>query len=151
MKKALYVCILLIMVITIVPLSASGQGTPSIGPPPQVMELVARAKSLVRLVTIEDVKGMIDRKEKVFILDVRDPWEYAAGHLPGAVNVSRGTLEFKIWDRIPETNANIVVYCQSIGRAALASRTLKELGYVNVTLLDAPFPDWTQSGYPLER
>ena len=72
-----------------------------------VKDWVAKAKAEIKKVSAADVKAAIDKKEKAVLLDVRDPNEYSAGHLPGAINVSRGTLEFNIWDKISDKNAKI--------------------------------------------
>ncbi len=116
-----------------------------------VKDMVAKAKAADQSVTAEDVKAAIDKKEKAVILDVRDPGEFTAGHLPGAINVSRGTLEFGIWSKIPDQNAKIYVYCKTAGRSALATKTLNDLGYKNAVLMDAQFEDWIKAGYPVER
>jgi rhodanese-related sulfurtransferase len=116
-----------------------------------VKDWVAKAKAEIKKVSAADVKAAIDKKEKAVLLDVRDPNEYSAGHLPGAINVSRGTLEFNIWDKASDKNAKIYVYCRTAGRSALATKTLKELGYKNAVLMDANFEDWIKAGYPVER
>ena len=123
----------------------------SAGPPPAVQEMVEKAKAAVRLVTAEEVKEALDKKEPAVFLDVRDPGEFATGHLPGAINVSRGTLEFKIWDKVPDQNAKIYVYCQTAIRSALAAKTLNDLGYKNAVLMNAQFAEWVQAGYPVEK
>ena len=116
-----------------------------------VKDWVAKAKAEIKKVTAADVKAAIDKKEKAVFLDVRDPGEFTAGHLPGAINVSRGTLEFNIWDKISDKNAKIYVYCKTAGRSALATKTLNDLGYKNAVLMDAHFEDWIKAGYPVER
>jgi len=116
-----------------------------------VKDWVAKAKAAIKSVSAADVKAAIDKKENAVILDVRDPGEYTAGHLPGAINVSRGTLEFNIWDKIPDKNAKIYVYCKTAGRSAFATKTLNDLGYKNAVLMDAQFEDWIKAGYPVER
>jgi rhodanese-related sulfurtransferase len=123
----------------------------SAGPPPAVQEMVEKAKAAVRLVTAAEVKEALDKKEQAVFLDVRDPGEFAAGHLPGAINVSRGTLEFKIWDKVPDPNARIYVYCLTAMRSALAAKTLNDLGYKNAVLMNAYFEEWVQAGYPVEK
>ena len=128
-----------------------GQAAKPAGPPPVVKEMVAKAKASIKTVSAEDVKATIDKKEKVVLLDVRDPNEYTAGHLPGAINVSRGTLEFNIWSKVPDQSAKIYVYCKTAGRSALATQTLNGLGYKNAVLMDAQFEDWIKKGYPVER
>jgi rhodanese-related sulfurtransferase len=113
--------------------------------------MVVAAKAAVNKVSAADVKAAIDSKEKAVILDVRDGGEYAAGHLPGAINISRGTLEFKVLSAIPDMTAKIYVYCKTGGRAALATKTLKDLGYTNAVLADFQYADWVKAGYPVER
>ncbi|WP_054773206.1 rhodanese-like domain-containing protein [Methylogaea oryzae] len=82
------------------------------------------------------------------VLDVREPAEYAAGCLPGAVNIPRGVLEFKI-DNIPvfkdDKQSPILVYCQSGGRSALAAEALQKLGYQPLSLAGG-FGAWKDAG-----
>ena len=112
---------------------------------------MAKTKAAIKIVKAEEVKAAIDKKEKAVFLDVRDPGEFSAGHLPGAINVSRGTLEFTIWGKVPDQNAKIYVYCKTAGRSTLATKTLNDLGYKNAVLMDAQFEDWIKAGYPVER
>ena len=123
----------------------------SSGPPQAVKDLLAKARSSIKTVSAADVKAAIDKKEKAVYLDVRDPNEYAAGHLPGSINVSRGTLEFNIWGKIPDQSAKIYVYCKTAGRSTLATKTLNDLGYKNAVLVDVQFEDWIKKGYPVVR
>lgn len=116
-----------------------------------VKGMVDRAKAEAKKATIAEVKEAIDKKEKVVILDVRDKDEYDTGRFPGAINVSRGKLEFRIAAAIPDLNAKIYVYCLSAARSSLASKTLVDLGYKNVILVDAPFDAWVKAGYPVEK
>lgn len=73
-------------------------------------QLVNEARAQVTSVSIHDVKKMLDAGEDVILLDVRDGNEFGKGHLPGALNISRGLLEFVVADEIPDKNAKIVVY-----------------------------------------
>jgi rhodanese-related sulfurtransferase len=121
------------------------------GPPQIVKDMVAKTKAGIKTVKAEEAKAAIDKKEKAVFLDVRDPGEYSAGHIPGAINVSRGTLEFNVWGKIPDQNAKIYVYCKTVSRSTLATKTLNDLGYKNAVLVDLPFEDWIKVGYPVER
>jgi len=116
-----------------------------------VKDWVANAKTAIKSVTIQDVKAAIDKKEKAIILDVRDPNEYAAGYIPGAINVSRGLLEFNIWDKVPDRNAKIYVYCRTGARCALATKALNDMGYKNAVATDTGYEAWVKAGYPVER
>lgn len=73
-------------------------------------QLVKEARAKIKEVSVQDVKKMIDDKDKVIILDVRDKAEFEKGHLPGAINMSRGLLDFHIHEIIPDKNAKVVVY-----------------------------------------
>ncbi len=151
MRKRVFVWVLsFVFVLSMVSMTLAQQAQPA-GPPPVVKDMVAKAKSAIKTVSAADVKAAIDKKEKAVYLDVRDPGEYSAGHLPGAINVSRGTLEFGIWGKVSDQNAKIYVYCKTAGRSALATKTLNDLGYKNAVLMDAQFEDWIKAGYPVER
>src|SRR4030042_3933964 len=150
-KKRMFAWMLsFVFFLSMVSLTLAQQMQPA-GPPPVVKEMVAKARAAIKVVSAEDVKAAIENKEKVVILDVRDPSEYAAGHLPGAVNVSRGTLEFGIWGKVSDQNAKIYVYCKTAGRSTLATKALNDLGYKNAVLMDAQFEDWIKANYPVER
>jgi len=112
---------------------------------------VSGASVIIEAVDRADVKAMIDKKDKVIYLDVRDAGEFSAGHLPGAMNISRGTLEFNVFSKIPDQNAKIIVYCKTAGRSTLATKTLNDLGFKNAILMDAQYEDWVKAGYPVER
>jgi rhodanese-related sulfurtransferase len=151
MKKRMFVWMLsFVFVLSMVGMTLAQQAQPA-GPPQIVKDIVAKAKAEIKKVPAADVKAAIDKKEKAIYLDVRDPGEYAAGHLPGAINVSRGTLEFNVWGKIADQNATIYVYCKTAGRSTLATKTLNDLGYKNAVLMDAQFEDWIKAGYPVER
>ena len=114
-------------------------------------QLVKESKALIKEVSIDDVKKMIDTKEYVIILDVTDKNEFEGGHLPGAINISRGTLEFKVGLVIPDKNSKIVVYCGMDLRGPLATKTLNDLGYNNAVNMAGGLKAWKAAGYPLVK
>jgi 3-mercaptopyruvate sulfurtransferase SseA len=73
-------------------------------------QLVKEAREAIKEVSIDDVKKMMDNKEKVIILDIRDKEEYLSGHIPGAINMSRGLLDFHIHEIISDKEARVVLY-----------------------------------------
>lgn len=73
-------------------------------------QLVAGAKSAIKEVSIQDLRKMIDNKENIIILDVRDRDEYEKQRIPGAIHMSRGLLDLHVDEIIPNKNAKIVVY-----------------------------------------
>jgi rhodanese-related sulfurtransferase len=151
MKKRMLVAMVSVLFALSMVSAVLAQEKAPAGPPPVVKEMVAKAKGAVQKVSAADVKAAIDKKEKAVILDVRDPGEFAAGHLPGAINISRGTLEFVVFNKITDQNAKIYVYCKTAGRSTLATKTLNDLGYKNAVLMDAQFEDWIKAGYPVVR
>lgn len=105
-------------------------------------DLITAAKARIREVTPKEAKAMRDRDQKVVMLDVRDQNEVNLGKVPGAVHISRGTLEGKVEAAVPR-DANVVIYCASGNRSALAAVTLQEMGYANVTSMSGGFRDWS--------
>ena len=114
-------------------------------------QLVKESKAVIKEVSIDDVKKMIDTKENVIFLDVTDKHEFEGGHLPGAINISRGTLEFKVAQIIPDKNSRIVVYCGLDLRGPLATKTLNDLGYTNAVNMAGGLKAWKAAGYPLVK
>ncbi len=113
------------------------------------MQFVTEAKAKIVEVTPQQVKADMDAAKPVILLDVRDSAEFDAGHLPKAMNISRGLLEFKIGSMIPDKNANIVLYCRTDARSALATAVLQEMGYTNVKNMLGAFKAWGEAGYPI--
>jgi len=113
------------------------------------MQFVADAKARIVEVTPQQVKADMDANKPVILLDVRDSEEFAAGHLPRAMNISRGLLEFKVGSMIPDKNANIVLYCRTDARSALATAIMQEMGYTNVRNMQGAFKAWGEAGYPI--
>ena len=89
------------------------------------------------------------------MVDVREPPEFAAGHIPGAVNIPRGVIEFLTWKYVgfPDSidkGKSIYLYCNTGGRASLAGKALVDLGFTNVTVVDMKLPHWIEAGLPIE-
>lgn len=113
------------------------------------MDLVAAAKQRIREVGTSEVQATLG---DTLILDVREPEEYAAGHLPGAVNIPRGVVEFRI-ETHPifqgKKDAGIIVYCQSGLRSALAADILQQLGWSGTVSMAGGFKAWSEGGLPV--
>lgn len=113
-------------------------------------ELVDTARAATVQVTIHELKKLLDADEDITLFDVRTPIEYEVAHIPEAINISRGLLEFGVWSVVPDQNEKIYVYCKSGARAALATKQLNELGYKNAVSITTGVVDWAQAGYPLQ-
>lgn len=111
---------------------------------------IDKARADTKQVSIEELKAAIDNKEKVVVIDVREPNEYEVAHIPSSINVPRGLLEFSIWSVVPNIEAKIYVYCKTGGRAALSTKTLNELGYNNAVAVATGGAAWGKAGYPVQ-
>jgi rhodanese-related sulfurtransferase len=115
-----------------------------------VKAMVDKARAATTQVSLSDLRDAIDRNENMVILDVRNPDEYDVAHIPNAVNLPRGLLEFNIWTAVPDMERKIYVYCKTGARASLATRQLNELGYKNAVALSVGVAAWTEAGYPVQ-
>lgn len=116
-----------------------------------VKEMMAAANASVSKITPEEARKLVAEFDAL-IVDVRDaPEVQASGKVKGALNVSRGMLEFRADPDTPYHNGEfrkdrpIILYCASGGRSALSGKMLKDMGYENVHNLGA-FKDWAESG-----
>jgi rhodanese-related sulfurtransferase len=109
-------------------------------------DLVTLAKSCIKEVSLADAPQAIQNAD--ILLDVREADEYASGHIPGAIHMSRGMLEFKLSSNseLSARDLKIVLYCKTSGRAALASKALQEMGYQHVQSISGGFDAWVEAG-----
>jgi len=114
------------------------------------MDLVAEAKS--QIIEIEPAAAWA-AMATAHVLDVRETSEFEGGRLPGAVNIPRGVLEFKIGEhhQLAQRDCDILICCKTSGRAALAALNLKRMGYTRVRSIHGGFEAWSQHGLPVER
>jgi rhodanese-related sulfurtransferase len=84
------------------------------------------------------------------VLDVRTPEEYAAGHIPGAVNIPHDQLRDRVAELGADPGAEIVVHCQSGRRASMAEDVLHGAGFTNVVDLEGHMAAWKEGGHPVE-
>ena len=109
-------------------------------------DLVLEAKAQIHEVALEDAETAICAAD--LLLDVREVDEFQAGHIPGAINIPRGVLEFKLSNdpALCARELNIVLYCKTSGRAALAACSLQAMGYRQVQSLAGGFDAWSAAG-----
>lgn len=115
----------------------------------QAKDFIEEARKGIAVVDVAAAKGIFDKGDAVF-LDCRTEKEFKSGHIPGAIHVPRGLLEFQIENKISDKNKEIVVYCKTGGRASLATSTLVKMGYKNVKNLDGGWKAWVKAGNPVE-
>ena len=100
-------------------------------------------------VTAVEFKKIMDDGGKFILLDVRTSDEYNAAHLPGAVHINRGLIEWVAPKKLQDTDAKIYLYCRTGARAAFATQRLIEMGYKNATNIYDAFKGWVEAGYPV--
>jgi rhodanese-related sulfurtransferase len=114
------------------------------------LKLVNDAKARVRETDIGGYKAMRARGEGHALVDVREDHEFAAGHVKGAVHMSKGTIERDIEGKFPDKSTTLVLYCGGGFRSALAADNLQKMGYTNAISLDGGWRALQESGLELE-
>lgn len=117
--------------------------------PPRFLKIVDDARTRVRETTVDVVKSRLDRGDKFILVDVREESEYQKDHLPGAIHLGKGVIERDIEQKVPDTNAELVLYCGGGFRSALAADNIQKMGYTNVISMDGGIRGWREKGYPL--
>jgi molybdopterin/thiamine biosynthesis adenylyltransferase/rhodanese-related sulfurtransferase len=110
--------------------------------------LMAAAQGAARAVPLDELRRRVEAREALTLVDVREAEEFRAGHIPGAVSAPRAFLEARIEEIAPDRDAPLVLYCAGGARAALAARTLVEMGYARVERADPGFTQWRAQGFP---
>ena len=123
------------------------------GLPPAGKQKIEAPQKPVRTIGMEDYRKIVDNPGGALIVDVREPQEYAAGHVPGAINIPRGLIETQIWSHLGKADVEhpIVLQCQSGRRATLAAQTLGELGFTQTSAVIMNLDDWKTSGNPFVK
>lgn len=124
--------------------------------PASVKELVANTRKQIDTVDMAGFRKVLDAKTGALIVDVREADEFEAGHVPGAINIPRGLIEFTIWGEIGfpdklDVNRKVYLYCKTGGRCTLAAKSLKDLGLTNVTAVVMVFEEWKKAGHPVTK
>jgi rhodanese-related sulfurtransferase len=125
-----------------------------------LMEMVQEARKSVIELPPQQIAKDLDRDGRAFLVDVREPWEFTKGHIPGAVNIPRGMLELKADaasrladpDLVGRRDAGVIVYClrSPSARSILAAETLGRMGYTNVAAIEGGLLSWRDQGLPVE-
>lgn len=121
-------------------------------------DLVAQARAVIEEIDPDRLRAM--QAAGVPVIDVREPAEFADGHLPGAVNLPRGVLEFQVDGHpavasgadphLSHRRAPVILYCRTGGRSALAAEALKRLGFDRPLSLAGGWLGWVDAGGEVE-
>ena len=124
--------------------------------PDFVDQYVAQVRKAIDTTDMDGYLTLVNNPNGALLIDVREETEFKAGHVPGTTNVSRGRLEFPIWkplgypDKV-DMNRKIYVQCATGGRATLAAKQLKDIGFTNVTAVVMELADWQKKGLPFVK
>ncbi|MFL5484785.1 MAG: rhodanese-like domain-containing protein [Gemmatimonadaceae bacterium] len=117
---------------------------------PGFLKLVDDAKSRVREVDVDTTRRKLESGEAT-VIDVREESEWAAGHARGAQHLGKGVIERDIEQRVPDKNAELILYCGGGFRSALSADNLQRMGYTNVASMAGGWRAWQAAGAPIER
>lgn len=101
----------------------------------------------VKEISAEEVAAMQKTQTPFTLIDVREDGEWQAGHIPGAVHMSRGIIERDIETKIPDKYSKLVLYCGGGYRSALSADNLQKMGYTNVFSLAGGWRGWCERGF----
>lgn len=111
-------------------------------------QLVDDAKTRITEVTVQDFMAHPGESRPILV-DVREESDWKEGHAQDAIHLSRGILELKIENTLPDLNTPVVCYCGGGSRSALAVDSLQKMGYKNVASLIGGFKTWKEAGNPV--
>ena len=117
---------------------------------PGFLKLVNDAKANIRETDVVGYKQMLAHGETPVLVDTREDNEFSAGHVKGAVHLSRGIIERDIENKYPDKATPLVLYCGGGFRSALVAENLGKMGYTNAISLDGGWKALKESGLPLE-
>ena len=118
---------------------------------PGFLNIVNDAKARVSVTNVEEVKQRMDKGDKVTLIDVREDGEWAKGHIPGALHLSKGTIERDIEAAIPDKETEVILYCGGGFRSALAGDNIQKMGYKKVLSMDGGWRGWNEKNYPTSK
>ncbi len=123
--------------------------------PPMVKQKVEAAQKRVTVIGMDEYRKLVDNSGSALIIDVREPDEYAAGHVPGSINIPRGLIESQIWNHVgapdkADMEKPIILQCQSGRRASLAAQPLEALGFTHTAAVVMGLDEWQRAGHPFQ-
>jgi rhodanese-related sulfurtransferase len=117
----------------------------------EFLALVNDALTRVKEIQIPEYLAMQEAGTPHLLIDTREESEWARGHLPGAIHLSKGIIERDILKVAPDKTATLVLYCGGGYRSALAGDNLQKMGYTNVISMDGGWRGWNEAGLPVEK
>ena len=121
------------------------------GHSPKFLARVDHARRGIRECTVDEFIQVQNGGKSFTLIDVREEHEFAEGHIPGAVHLSKGVIERDVESVISEPDEHLVLYCGGGYRSAIAAESLVAMGFTNVTSMDGGWRGWLDAGQPVEH
>ena len=118
---------------------------------PGFLAIVNDAKARIPEVSIADVQARLAAGRDVRLIDVREDREWDAGRIAGAQHLGKGVIERDIEDRVPDKEAEVILYCGGGYRSLLAGDALRQMGYTRVSSMAGGWRGWIDAGGKTER
>ena len=115
------------------------------------LKLVNESKGRIRQIDIGGYKKMLESKQPLVLIDIREDNEWIAGHAAGAMHLGKGIIERDIESKVPQKDTTLILYCGGGYRSALAADALQQMGYTNAISLDGGWRAWQQANLPIEK
>lgn len=109
------------------------------------------AQASKKEISVADAKAKLDAGEPIVFLDVREPKEFNAGHIPKAVNVPEEYCELEVPLAIPDPSSFVIIYSDLEERSMNALKILHLTGYKNAVVLAGGLQAWQKAGYPVQK
>lgn len=127
--------------------------------PVGLMDFVRSAKTCIAEISPQELKRKLEAKEDLLLIDVREPSEFEHGHISGAHLVPRGIIEAAADPTYPKhypslsgaRHQQIILYCATGGRSAMAAAVLQMMGFKKPLSLAGGYVRWEAEGMPLVR
>ena len=115
--------------------------------PNRFAELTADAKTRIR--EVSPAQAAEEQSQGAVLIDVRETEEFRQGHAKDAIHLSKGVIELRIEEAVPDTSTPIICYCGGGSRSALAADNLQRMGYTNVASMSGGLKAWRGEGLPM--
>ena len=116
---------------------------------PGFLKLVNEAKARIQQIDLPAYLKLRESGQSHILIDTREDREFSAGHVEGAVHLSKGIIERDIEKQVPDKSATLILYCGGGFRSALVADNLRQMGYTSAISLDGGWSALKQSGLPL--
>ena len=119
-------------------------------PNPMFQAFMTKVLSSIEEISAQELQHKLSSGEQVNLIDIREGHEWQRGAIPTANHISKGMLELAIEGKVPDPEAEIILYCGGGVRSAISAENLQRMGYKNVLSLSGGIKGWVDSGYSIE-